>query len=87
MERLYLDFQGNSDAQFIFQLGTTLVTMAGSNVIAVNNNNQTCSGSNVFWAVGSSATIDGDQFVGNVVATTTITMTSGANVSQAGYWL
>jgi len=78
---LYLDFQGNSNAQFIFQMGTTLVTMAGSNVIAINNNNQTCSSSNVFWAVGSSATIDGDQFVGSVVATTTITMTSGANVS------
>ncbi len=78
---LYLDFQGNSDALFIFQMGTTLVTMAGSNIIAINNNNQTCSGSNVYWAVGSSATIDGSQFVGTVVANTTITMTSGANVS------
>ena len=77
---VYLDFQGNSDAQFIFQLGTTLVTMAGSNVIAVNNNSSSCSGSNVFWAVGSSATIDGAQFIGTVVATTTITMTSGADV-------
>jgi Ice-binding-like len=78
---LYLDFQGNSDAQFIFQMGTTLVTMAGSNVVAVNNNSQSCSGSNVFWAVGSSATIDGAQFIGSVVATTTITMTSDANVT------
>jgi len=78
---VYLDFQGNSDAQFIFQMGTTLVTMSGSNVIAINDNNQTCIGSNVYWAVGSSATIDGAQFVGSVVATTTITMTSGANVS------
>ena len=78
---MYLDFQGNSDAQFIFQLGTTLVTMAGSNVVAVNNNSPSCSGSNVFWAVGSSATIDGAQFIGNVVATTTITMTYGADVT------
>lgn len=78
---LYLDFQGNSGAVFIFQMGTTLVTMSGSQVIAVNNNNQTCSGSNVYWAVGSSATIDGAQFVGTVVATTTITMTSGADVT------
>ncbi len=78
---VYLDFQGNSDAQFIFQMGTTLVTMAGSNVIAINDNNQTCIGSNVYWAVGSSATIDGAQLVGTVVATTTITMTSGAKVS------
>src|SRR6185295_20239845 len=78
---VYLDFQGNSDALFIFQMGTTLVTMTGSNVIALNNNNQTCSGSNVFWAVGSSATIDGAQFIGNVIAYTTITMTSGSSVS------
>jgi hypothetical protein len=78
---VYLDFQGNADAQFIFQMESTLVTMAGSQVIALNNNNQTCTGSNVYWAVGSSATIDGLQFIGNVVATTTITMTSGSRVS------
>jgi hypothetical protein len=77
---VYLDFQGNNDALFIFQLGTTLVTMTGSNVIALNNNNQTCSGSNVFWAVGSSATIDGALFIGSVIANTTITMTSGSSV-------
>jgi hypothetical protein len=35
----------------------------------------------VYWAVGSSATIDGAQFVGTVIATTAITMTSGASVS------
>jgi hypothetical protein len=78
---LYLDFQGNSNAVFIFQTGSTLVTMAGSNVIALNNPGQTCIGSNVYWAVGSSATIDGAQFLGTVIATTAITMTSGANVS------
>ncbi len=78
---VYLDFQGNNDALFIFQVGTTLVTMAGSKVIALNNNSTACSGSNVYWAVGSSATIDGAQFIGNVIATTTITMTTDASVS------
>ncbi len=78
---MYLDFQGNSDAQFIFQTGTTLVTMAGSKIIAINTGNQTCIGSNVYWAVGSSATIDGAQFIGNVIANVTITMTTGVNVS------
>ena len=78
---VYLDFQGNSDAQFIFQMGSTLVTMAGSNVIALNNNNQTCAGPNVYWAVGSSATIDGAQFIGTVVANTSISMTYGAAVT------
>ncbi len=76
-----LDCQGDNDAQFIFQMGSTLVTMTGSQVVAINNDNTSCSGANVYWAVGSSATIDGAQFVGTVIANTTITMTSGANVS------
>lgn len=78
---MYLDFQGNSDALFIFQTESTLVTMAGSNVIALNDGNQTCAGANVYWAVGSSATVNGAQFIGNVIANTTITMTSASNVS------
>ncbi|WP_416866194.1 MAG: ice-binding family protein [Imperialibacter sp.] len=78
---MYLDFQGNSNAEFVFQTGTTLVTMAGSNIIAINNENADCNGSNVFWAVGSSATVDGEQFIGTVIANTTITMTYGSTVS------
>jgi len=78
---LTLDFQGNSDALFIFQIGSTLVTMTGSNVVAINTGNSDCLGSNVFWAVGSSATIDGDKFIGTVIANTSITMAYGANVS------
>jgi len=78
---LYLDFQGNNDALFIFQLGSTLVTMADSRVVALNNDNTTCSGSNVYWAVGSSATIDGAEFLGTVIAYTAITMTSAGNLS------
>ena len=78
---VYLDFQGNSDAVFIFQMGTTLVTMHDSKVIAINTGNPTCLGSNVYWAVGSSATIDGAEFIGTVIAYTTITMTSAANLS------
>lgn len=80
---LKLDFQGNSDALFIFQVGTTLVTMTNSNVIAVNPGTSDCSGSNVYWAVGTSATIDGDSFIGTVIATTTITMTNTGNASGA----
>ncbi|MEX1274703.1 MAG: ice-binding family protein [Bacteroidota bacterium] len=76
-----LDFQGNSEALFIFQMGTTLVTMHDSKVIAINTGNPDCLGANVYWAVGSSATIDGAEFVGTVIAHTTITMTSAANLS------
>jgi hypothetical protein len=78
---LTLDFQGDSNALFIFQLGSTLVTMAESQVVAINTGGAPCSGSSVFWAVGSSATIDGASFVGTVIAHTTITMTSAGNLS------
>jgi len=79
---LTLDFQGNSDALFIFQLGSTLVTMSNSNIIAINNGNETdCLGSNVFWAVGSSATVDGNSFIGTVIAYTSISMTNTGNES------
>lgn len=81
--KLYLDFEGNSDALFIFQVGTTLVTMTNSNVIAIHLGTTTCLGSNVYWAVGTSATIDGDSFIGTVIATTTITMTNTGNDSGA----
>jgi len=77
---VYLDFQGNSDAVFIFQMGTTLVTTLDSKVVALNpTSGATCSGANVYWAVGSSATIDSAEFIGTVIAWTTITQTSAAN--------
>lgn len=79
---LILDFQGDNNALFIFQLGTTLVTMSNSNVVAINTGNETdCVGSNVWWAVGSSATIDGNSFIGTVIANTSISMTNTGNVS------
>jgi len=77
---LYLDFGGDPNALFIFQIGTTLVTKLNSQIIATNNGGATtCLGSNVFWAVGSSATIDGSSFIGTVIAYTSISMTSAAN--------
>ena len=46
---LTLDFQGDPNAVFIFQTGSTLVTMANSKVVAINTgtDNQDCIGSNV----------------------------------------
>ena len=79
---LILDFQGNSDALFIFNIGSTLTTITGSRVIVVNNGGQTSNGSNVYWAVGSSATLGtGTQFVGNILAVASITLTTGVSMS------
>lgn len=74
---LTLDAGGNANAVFIFITGSTLVTAAGSNVLLINGA-QAC---NVFWRVGSSATLGTTtSFVGNILASTSITITTGATV-------
>lgn len=72
--QLTLDAQGNPNAQFVFVIGTTLVTESASSVILTNG----ASPCNVYWKVGSSATFgSGTAFEGNVLALETISMTSG----------
>ena len=72
-----LDGQGNPDAVFIFQIGSTLTT-ATSATVALQNLAQAC---HVFWQVGSSATLGTNTtFVGDVLALTSITAVTGANV-------
>jgi hypothetical protein len=72
---LTLDAQGNSGALFIFQAGSTVVANSGSQVRLINGA-QSC---NIFWQVGSSATIGtGTRFVGNVLALTSIAAQTGA---------
>jgi hypothetical protein len=75
---LKLNAQGNPDAVFIFKMGSTLTTASGSRVVMVNGG-QSC---NVFWRVGTSATIGTTtQLVGNVLALSSITLTTGANLN------
>lgn len=75
---LTLDAQGDADAVFIFQIGSTLTTASSSNVVVINGG----SDCNVFWQVGSSATLGtGSALAGNVLALTSITMTTGATLS------
>jgi len=72
--QLTLDAQGNPNAQFVFVIGTTLITESASSVILTNG----ASPCNVYWKVGSSATFgSGTAFEGNVLALETISMTSG----------
>ena len=81
---LILDAQGSCDSLFVFQTGSTLTTSVASNVQVINN---PCAincrgGANVFWQVGSSATIGtGSQFVGHIVANTSATLIFGASVA------
>jgi hypothetical protein len=74
---LTLDAQGNANAVFIFQAGSTLTTASASSVNLVNGA-QAC---NVFWQVGSSATLGTTStFRGTILALTSITLTTGATV-------
>ena len=71
----------NGSGPFIFKIGSTLTTASNSSVVVIDGS-QTCDGSNVFWAVGTSATLGtGTQFAGNILALISITLTTGANVS------
>jgi Ice-binding-like/Bacterial Ig-like domain len=72
---LTLDAGGDATAVWIFQMGSTLTTTTGHNVILVNG----AKAANVFWLVGSSATLGtGTTFKGNILALASITATTGA---------
>jgi hypothetical protein len=74
-----LDGRGDPGAVFIFQAGSTLTTGALSRVNLIDGA-QAC---NVFWQVGSSATLGAaSSFAGSILAYTSISM--GAAVSMEG---
>jgi hypothetical protein len=74
---LTLDAQGDPDALFVFQIGSTLITASGATVMLINGA-QAC---NVYWQVGSSATIGTDAvFAGSILALTSITLQSRATI-------
>lgn len=75
---LTLDGQGNPNSVFMFQTSSTLVTQSASAVLLVNGA-QAC---NVFWQVGSSATLGtGTSFVGTIMADQSITDAGGSTIN------
>ncbi len=75
---LTLDAQGDTNAVWIFQIGTTLDVTPGLQVILANG----AQASNVFWQVGSSATIDTTAVMqGNILASISVTVNSGATLN------
>jgi Ice-binding-like len=72
-----LNGENNANSVFIFQAGSTLITASSSTVSLING----ASWCNVFWQVGSSATLGtGSTFVGTVMALTSGTLNTGATV-------
>jgi flagellar basal body-associated protein FliL len=74
---LTLDAQGNANAVFIFQIASTLTTASGAKILLANG----AQAANVFWAVGSSATLGiNSLFKGTIMAYASITLTTGAEL-------
>jgi len=74
---LTLDARGDPNAVFVFQAGSTLTVGSASRVV-LTGGAQAC---NVFWQVGSSATIgSASAFAGNVLAMMSISLTTGATL-------
>jgi hypothetical protein len=72
-----LDAQGDPNAIFIFQMGSTLTTGPGAQVILAGG----AKAGNIFWQVGSSATLNTTTiFKGNILASVTITVNNGSVV-------
>jgi len=82
---LTLDAQGNANAVWIFQIASAFTTVGGTgngNVILTGG----AQAKNIFWQVGSSATIGNyTSFYGNIIALTSITM--GSNSTAVGRML
>ena len=73
---LTLNNQGDPNAEFVFQIGSTLTTASNSSVVMSSG-----TGSEVFWQVGSSATIGTDTaFKGYILADQSITLNTGASI-------
>jgi hypothetical protein len=72
---LTLDGGGDPNATFVFQAGTSLVT--AGNIVLING----AQAKNVWWQVGSSATLGtASQWQGNILTLTSITLVDNATL-------
>jgi len=74
---LTLDGKGNANAKWIFQIGSTLITGVNTQVKMINNGSPL----NVYWQVGSSATIGvNTAMVGNIITYASISFGTSATL-------
>ena len=73
-----LDAQGNANAVFIFQIGSTLTTIGSTQVVLAGG----AQAKNVFWQVASAATLGTNSiFMGNIISLQAITLDTGASLT------
>jgi hypothetical protein len=65
----------NGGGVFIFNVASALTANVNSSVVGTAN---PC---NIFWRIGSSATLNGTSFLGTVIADQSITVGTGSNVT------
>jgi hypothetical protein len=75
---LTLDAQGDVNAVFIFQIGSTLTTIGSTQVVLAGG----AQAKNVYWQVSSSATLGTNSiFQGNILSLESITLDTGATLT------
>lgn len=75
---LTLDAGGNPNSVWIFKMGSTFITDAGTSVVLAGG----AKASNIYWSVGTSATLGTNSiFYGNILADQSITLTTGATLT------
>ena len=80
---LTLDAQGQSNAVWVFQIGSTLDTAAGSSVLFTNLAANSAVTNGLFWQVGTTTALGANTtFEGNILGGTTINFGSGATLSH-----
>ena len=78
---LIFDALGNENAIFIIQISSTLTVNPGCHVILKNG----AKSSNIFWQVGSSATLGSSSvFKGTILANQSIVFNIGATLNGRG---
>jgi outer membrane autotransporter protein len=81
---LTLNGQGNPNSVFIFNITSQLTTTGPGASISLINGAQA---SNVFWRVGSSATLGtGTTFLGDILALTSISLNTGITINCGAVW-
>src|SRR5450756_1582067 len=78
---LTLDAQGNNNAFWVFQIGSTLTAASDSVVQLINAGSNNGSDDGLFWQVGSSATLGtSTAFEGNILAQASVTLNTTATI-------
>lgn len=79
---LVLDAQNQTNAVWVFQIGSTLTTAASAAVTFINQPANAVANNGVFWQVGSTTTVGANASLqGNFLGGTTFSFDSGATIA------